>query len=98
MGLIGRSTFLPKRLAERHKLLYTGFMPIVYLTVDEAGERLGVGRQRIYDLIKAGRLKAAKLENTTSWLIEETSVENFTRLGRIGRPRKKKRVINPSSS
>jgi excisionase family DNA binding protein len=63
-------------------------VPVSYLSVDEAAEQLKVGRQRIYDLIRAGRLEAVKLEDRT-WLVTEESVRNFRRRGKGGRPRKK---------
>lgn len=77
------SLFAPTR--ER---MHTGDVPTSYLTVDEAAERLGVGRQRIYELIKANRLKAIKDPETRTWLVAEESVKKFRRGGKGGRPRK----------
>ena len=61
-----------------------------YIPVDDAAERLGVGRQRIYEFIKAKRLKAIKDPETRTWLISEESVIKFQRRGKGGRPRKKR--------
>lgn len=54
-------------------------VPVSYLTVDEAAERLGVGRQYVYDAIKRGQLKAVKDPETRTWLVSEESVTNFQR-------------------
>lgn len=51
-----------------------------YITAKEAGKRLGVGRQRIYDLIHAGRLKATWDDETRSYRIDPESVKGFKRL------------------
>ncbi len=66
-----------------------GGVPVSYLTVDEARERLGVGRQYIYDAIRRGQLKAIKDPETQMWLVSEESVKNFQR-PRMGRPPKRK--------
>lgn len=61
-----------------------------YISVDEAREKLGgVGRQRIYELIRAGRLKAIKDPETRTWIISEESVKSFSHRGKGGRPRNK---------
>lgn len=54
-------------------------MPETYLTVREAAERLNVGDQRVRDLIKAGRLRAAWREDTRTWQVLEDDVINFKR-------------------
>lgn len=54
-------------------------VPETYLTVKEAAERLGVGDQRVRDLIKAGRLRAAWREDTRTWQVLEEDVINFRR-------------------
>jgi excisionase family DNA binding protein len=74
---------LPPRVADDT----LGRMPETYLTVREAAERLNLGDQRIRDLIKAGRLRAAWREDTRTWQVLEEDVQNFKpRPG--GRPRK----------
>jgi excisionase family DNA binding protein len=49
-----------------------------FLTTREAGERLGVGIQRVLDLIHAGRLKAEKFGR--DWAVDAESVASFKRL------------------
>lgn len=62
----------------------------IYLTVDEARERLGgVLRQYIYDAIKRGDLKAIKDPETRTWLVSEESVLKYQK-PRTGRPPKRK--------
>lgn len=68
--------------------LHNEDMPITYLEVEEAAERLNVHRQRIYEFIRAGRLDAHKDERGM-WLITEESVRTFKKMPR-GRPPKKK--------
>lgn len=55
------------------------------MTTVEAGKRLGVGTQRVRDLIENGRLKAQKYGR--DWMIEESEVASFKR-GKPGRPKK----------
>jgi len=47
------------------------------MTTLQAAEALGVGRQRIYDLIKDGRLDSIKVANRI--YITKESVKNFRR-------------------
>lgn len=61
----------------------------IYLTVDEARERLGVGRQYIYDAIKRGDLKAIKDPETRTWLVSGESILKYQK-PRTGRPSKRK--------
>ena len=68
--------------------VHTRRVPHNYLSVDEAAERLGVHRQRIYEFIWNKRLKAVKDSDTRTWLVSAESVENFQQKPR-GRPRKK---------
>lgn len=69
--------------------VHTRRVPQQYLTVEEACEKLGVGRQRIYELIRAGRLKGIKDPETRTWLVSQESISTFERRGKGGRPRKK---------
>ena len=56
-------------------------------TVKEAAEILGVGRQRVYDLINAGRLSARKIGRDI--IISESELENIKPgKTKTGRPRK----------
>lgn len=48
-----------------------------FVTTKEAAELLGVGRQRIYDLIHDERLEAIKIGR--DWLVSRESIENFER-------------------
>lgn len=59
------------------------------MTVAEAARRLGVSRQRVFQLLTERRLRGMKLEPAT-WLVEAASVEErVTRpKSRGGRPRK----------
>lgn len=68
-------------------MLYTGDMPKEYITTTEAGKMLGVGDQRIRDLIKAGRLKATKVLDGI-WAVEVESVRNFQRRKPGRKPKK----------
>ena len=45
--------------------------------VPEACERLGVGRSKLYELIKAGEIKVIKIGGTT--LVPETELVDFQR-------------------
>ena len=65
---------------------HTEGVPTVYLSVDEAALRLDVHRQRIYEFIWSGRLKAIKDPETRTWLVSEESVNAFQKKPR-GRPR-----------
>jgi excisionase family DNA binding protein len=47
------------------------------MTTQEAAEALGIGRQRIYDLIKDGRLDSIKVANRI--YVSKKSIENFRR-------------------
>ncbi|MEF9876317.1 MAG: excisionase family DNA-binding protein [Gordonibacter sp.] len=59
------------------------------LTVDEAAERLGVGRARIYQLIRCGGLSAEKVAKI--WLVDDQSVEaRRAAAPKVGRPIKSK--------
>ncbi len=67
--------------------MQTPAMPETYLTVREAAERLSVGDQRIRDLIRTKRLRAAWRDDTRTWTVLEEDVINFQpRKG--GRPKK----------
>jgi excisionase family DNA binding protein len=58
-----------------------------WLTTREAGDRLGIGVQRVLDLIYAGRLVAEKIGN--SWMIDPDSVATFERRKPGPKPKKK---------
>ena len=59
------------------------------LTVDEAAECLGVGRARIYQLIRCGEISAEKVANI--WLIDDQSVAaRRVAAPKVGRPIKSK--------
>jgi excisionase family DNA binding protein len=58
-----------------------------YLTTREAAERLGVTRERVYALIKAGRLPAEKFGPV--WMILEDDLE-LVKDRKPGRPRSDK--------
>lgn len=80
------------RLLHRHKSAYTKHMPIEpqqekLYSVKEAAELLGVGRQRIYDLIDADRLDFRKIGRDI--FISETDLRHI-RPGKTktGRPKK----------
>jgi excisionase family DNA binding protein len=63
----------------------TGGMKI--LTTEEAGQRLGIGKQRVRDLIESGRLPAKKFGRT--WMIEEQDLKRVA-VRKPGRPKKRK--------
>ena len=59
------------------------------LTISEAARRLGVSRQRVHQLITAGKLEARKViqpQGTALWLIQRAAVERHARR-RNRRPR-----------
>lgn len=57
------------------------------ISTTEAGERLGVSRKRINQLIEEGRLPAKKIGKT--WIIEADDLE-LVKDRKHGRPRKRK--------
>ena len=57
-----------------------------YLEVKEAAERLKVGRQRIYELIRDGHLAAVK-DDRRMWMVRAEDVRTL-KLPPMGRPRK----------
>ena len=53
----------------------------------EAADRLGVSRQRVNRLILAGRIKAKRLGESKTWIVDERSVEKYaTERKEVGRP------------
>lgn len=65
-------------LQTRNQPCYTDGMDDDYLTTKEAGEFLGVGDQRIRDLIREGRLPNAKKRGGI-WFVPLSDLENFER-------------------
>jgi len=61
--------------------------PRGFLTAAEAAARLGLSESRIYKLVKAGRLEAARVGERV-WLLWARAVREFKRRP-AGRPRKK---------
>ena len=57
------------------------------LTTEQAAERLGIGSQRVRDLIKAGRLPAERFGS--QWLIKEKDLK-LVAVRKPGRPKKRK--------
>ena len=58
-----------------------------FMTTVEVAEELGIGAQRVRDLIKAGRLPAQKFGR--DWVIREADL-GLIEHRKPGRPRKKK--------
>ena len=50
-------------------------LPIALLNIRAACQRLGIGRSRVYELLRDGELRAVKLGART--LVTSDSVENF---------------------
>ena len=51
----------------------------LWFTMDEASERLGLGRSKVYDLIRSGHLTS--ITAGTRRLVSRASVENFRGTG-----------------
>jgi len=68
---------------------------VQYLTIQEVADKLGVQRQRIYQLISDGILPADKLGR--DWLVKEESVDEYLKIRRpVGYPRGKiRRELQP---
>lgn len=77
------------------KVAYNPAMPIEpqeerLYTIKEAGEYLGLSRQRVHRLVQDGRIKAQRYGKI--WLIPESALEDISpSTKRVGRPPKKKR-------
>jgi excisionase family DNA binding protein len=56
------------------------------LSTTEAGERLGVSRKRIHQLIEEGKLPARKVGNV--WIIEAKNLPLVQNRLSVGRPKK----------
>ncbi len=78
------------RIPILRRLWHNRVMPLNhFLTVKEAAERLGVGIQRVYDLIDAGRLEVHRSGGRI--FIHERDLKNIKPgKGKGGRPRKDK--------
>jgi excisionase family DNA binding protein len=60
-----------------------------YITTTEAGERLGISRDRVLKLIKAERLPATKVGR--DWLIDPADLEKVA-IREVGYPKGKPRT------
>jgi len=71
--------------------MHTLRVPEGWLTVEQAAEKLGIGSQRVRDLIRVGRLPAEKIGKGQQgfWLIKEVDLE-LVKVRKPGRPRKKR--------
>ena len=47
---------------------------VLYVSIKEASELLGISRQRVQELIRTGKLPATKLTGSAVWLIRESDV------------------------
>lgn len=47
---------------------------VVYVSIREAAQLLGVSRQRVQELIRTGKLPAQRLPGSPIWLIREADV------------------------
>lgn len=77
---------------------YAGGVPEGWITVSEAAVILGIGEQRVRDLINAGRLKAEKVGEGRRgyWLIRPEDLKEVANR-KPGRPRTKTRGRPPKS-
>jgi len=70
-------------MASRRSEDYGGKMVVMsaLLTAPEAAKYLGVGRKKIYELIKWGEIKAVKLGRSVQ--IEKESLDRFRESGKL---------------
>jgi predicted DNA-binding protein (UPF0251 family) len=52
------------------------------LTLLQSANIVGVTRQRMWQLLKAGRIKGASVGTTGNWVIPEKSILDFAKLNR----------------
>ena len=64
----------------------------MYMTMSEAGRRLGVSRQRISEGLKSGKIRGVELGGRV--FVLEESLEDWSIVRKVGRPRRKYRRRN----